>query len=76
MRPRLLRLSEMLTHKEMEKHDFCSSQVFSNDRVLHNIQLLLFIEELDFIGCPNGYSKHTVTRFFHMATVNHTNFLT
>jgi len=62
-----LRSSEMLAHREMEKPDFSSAQVCSNDRVPYNTQLP---EEMKYIGCPNGYSTHTVTGYFHMATVD------
>jgi len=29
-----------------------------------------FYREDNHLGCPNGYSRHTITRFFHMEIVD------
>jgi len=56
---KLLRSSKMLRHREIKNPNFSFAQVYSNDCVASQHSKSPFIEEMDNIGCSNGYNIYT-----------------
>ena len=53
---KLLRSSNMLTFREMDKFNFSLTQVYSNDCVPFAFSVSSFIMETKYVGCPGGYN--------------------
>ena len=66
----------MFSHREMEKIDFSFDQVCSKDHFPSQYLVSPFTEEMENIGCPNGYNRHIVIGYFHVVTINYINLLT
>ena len=49
----------MLAHREIENPNFSFAHVCSNDRVPSQHAVAHLREEMDYIGCRNGYSTYT-----------------
>ena len=60
----------MLAHREIEKPD---SLLLKYAQMTVSFSMLNFslYRENDYLGCPSGYSKHTVIELFHMIAVDY-----
>ena len=60
----------MLAYRKMKKIDFSFVQVCSYDHVFLQYLASPFVQEMKYIGCPNGYNVHSIVEYFQMHIVD------